>query len=618
MRKLTFLIVFFSAATAFALDADDIRSLHATGLDEGTIINVIRGTTEQLDMTAEDVEALEAEGIPGGILSELRLQLGLSDAQETGSTPTLQSELAEQQRLEAERRRVEQERMDREREAMRGELAAERERAGQVDTGFQGLRRASRLRDEGDCIGAAAVYNEFLEDVAPSPMSDEYYQAKFGLVESLYTCGIRDAIRADALEVALMGADRRHFAEAISILHAVIAESGFNSPRIADLSNEVVGNYSPEFQDEFNYFMGRYYYDSGELGQALNYLGIVDSHGEFGARAAFLSGAILVSPEMGQYPEAIRWLEDSISSADYESDIDREVAENAYLALARVLYQVGEFGGALYYYQKIPVESPRWTTALFEGGWSHFLSGNFNRAVGHFHSLHSPYHQHRFYPDLYVLEAAAYLYSCNIDEAYDAVSTFEDEVGTMRSLVREFVAEATDPMAYFHAVFDPEGVRRDGGRSLPETAIQVVMADAGFHRLYRIISQLERELVILEPAAGALAQRGDLMMQLVEGDLSNRQIEAAVLIHDVIRDLVDELDDWWFRAQEVTIEIQDVERRYLETILRSGSLEMTEGTTFFVVADDWQYWPWEGEYWLDEVGNYRANLTTRCPDDVRF
>ena len=36
------------------------------------------------------------------------------------------------------------------------------------------------------------------------------------------------------------------------------------------------------------------------------------------------------------------------------------------------------------------------------------------------------------------------------------------------------------------------------------------------------------------------------------------------------------------------------------------------GTTFTVVADDWQRWEFEGEYWIDEVPNYRSSLRTEC------
>jgi tetratricopeptide (TPR) repeat protein len=437
-------------------------------------------------------------------------------------------------------------------------------------------------------------------------------------VRALHAAGVRSGIRVDALEVALMGATRRHFADAVRILRDVVNDGGFNSPRIADLANEVLNEYGIEFRDEFNYFMGRYFYDAGELTQALRFLTEVSPTGEFGARALFLSAVVLVNPEIGENIRAVQNLEAAITHADRDSETDQEVVENAYLALARIAYQVGNFGGALYYYHQIPAESPRWTTALFESAWTYFLAGDLNRAVGNFHSLHSPYHNHRFYPDLWVLEAAAYLYSCNIDEARAAVATFDEEVAVLRDVLREFVAEATDPMVYYRVVYEPTRSREIGDPALPEEAIDTVLGDIDLRNQHGIIQQLEREIAIFRAAGDSLGERGETTLELLETELGNRRLEAAVVVHDVIDDLIRELDDWWFKAQEVRIEIGDLETQYLQAILAEGESAITEGTTFFVVADDWQFWPWEGEYWLDEVGNYRGNLTTRCPDVVEF
>lgn len=605
------------ATAALALDKQDILNLHQTGLGEEIIVNVIRGTTEDLEITAADVDELEAAGVPGGVISELRLRLGITGGGGSGGSGGLQQDLEEQRRLEEERRRLEQERIEAEREQMRQQLENERAREVNVASEFQGLRRAQSLADEGDYLRAAAIYSRFLEEVQPVSSSDEYYEAKFGLVRSLHGAGARASIRADALEVALMGANRRHFESAVRILRDVVNDSGFNSPRISDLSNEVVASFSPEFQDEFNYFMGRYYYSAGELQQALSYLGLIDSRGAFGARAAFLSGVIQVNPELGQNIAAVGNLQQAIVLADLESETDREVTENAYLALARIAYQVGNFGGALFYYQQIPVESPRRTTALFEESWSYFLNGDFNRALGSFQSLHSPYHNHRFFPDLYVLEAASYLYTCNIDQAFEAVATFEEEVGTLRDTLREFVANAADPNVYYRAAADPAGSERAGDPDLPEDARRVILADADFYRIHRVLQTLRNERGVI--AEADLGERGDTALEALDAEITNKELEAAVLVYDVVQNLLNELDDWWFRGQEVEIEILDLQARYLETILNSGEeAAFNEGSTFVILADDWQFWPWEGEYWLDEVGSYRGNVPMRCPDDIEW
>ncbi|MCA9563112.1 MAG: hypothetical protein KC561_06465, partial [Myxococcales bacterium] len=138
---------------------------------------------------------------------------------------------------------------------------------------------------------------------------------------------------------------------------------------------------------------------------------------------------------------------------------------------------------------------------------------------------------------------------------------------------------------------------------------------ADFYQLYQVLQQLDREIDYLNVSGSSLGAFGEEQLAALEGDFGNRQVEMAVLIHDILQDLVTELDDWWFNAQEVRIEVGDVRAEQLQAILREGDSAISEGTTFVIVADDWQYWPWEGEYWLDEIDSYRGTLTTRCPDD---
>ncbi|MBN1946872.1 MAG: hypothetical protein JW797_14455 [Bradymonadales bacterium] len=603
------------AQSVWALNQDDILRLHEAGLNAGTIVNVIRGTTEPIEITPEEIDELEATGVPAEVITELRSVLGVQTQPQqpaVTSPPTDQ-----QQQLEQERLRIEQERMEAERERLRQQIEAEEARATTVETEFRALRNARSLLRDGRHFEAAAMFHRFIEEVQPDPMSDEYYDATFGLVDALHQAGLRWAIREEALQVALMGSSRRHFSRVVPILQDIVRDVGFRSPRITDLANQIIREYDADFQDVYNFFLGRYFFDAGELNQALTFLSNVDSQGEYGARALFLTAVILLNPQMGENIRGVETLQRAIMVADPDVEVDREVIENAYLALARVAYQVGNFGGALYYYNKIPVSSQRWTSALFESGWTYFLFGDMNRAIGNFHSLHSPYHQQRFYPDLYVLEAAAYLYTCNIDAALEAVSTFEEEIGSLRNAMRQFMVDATDPMVFERALFDQAQAARQG-QALPPEALSVVLSSTDFHNLFQIISQFEQEIALFRPMASQFGSWGENVLSDLETTLANRRIEAGILIHDTLQEFIRELDDWWFRAQEVKIDIGDLQARYLELILSEGRSTISEGSTLVIVAADWQYWPWEGEYWLDEVGSYRGNLTTRCPDDVQF
>ena len=79
-----------------------------------------------------------------------------------------------------------------------------------------------------------------------------------------------------------------------------------------------------------------------------------------------------------------------------------------------------------------------------------------------------------------------------------------------------------------------------------------------------------------------------------------------------------DLTEWSVKADEIDFEIDaaradEVKRQLINPDYVAPTA--AEGTTLFVVADDWQFWPWEGEYWVDEIANYRGFLNSECIEE---
>ena len=91
--------------------------------------------------------------------------------------------------------------------------------------------------------------------------------------------------------------------------------------------------------------------------------------------------------------------------------------------------------------------------------------------------------------------------------------------------------------------------------------------------------------------------------------------EGGLLILNKFNALQQDLLNLESKSLEISIDIDNEERENLERKLRNPDAEQAQsagGTTLLIVADDWHPWPFEGEYWLDEVPNYRSNLRTEC------
>lgn len=599
-------------AGAWALDMNDILNLQAAGLDSNTIVTVIRSSTEPLTVTPAEVEQLRVAGLPQPVLDEicLRVGCGAGPAGPTGPGgpvgPDLQREMELQRQQEEERLRLERERMEQERERMREAIEAEQQREAQLDTAFQGLTIAERYHRQGNYAQAAAVYREFLDDVAPAPGSVQYNDALAGFVRAMYASGYRYSIRTQALEATLFGPSSATFEEMFGILSDIAGETAYLDPQFERLTDFQVGNYSPEFQDEWNYFLGRFFWIYGEYSRSMEFLARVSDASARKGQSHYLIGVMAL--EQGENRRALSEFQSSVVATE-RGEGDQDIYELANLAIARLAYEVGSFDVALYHYRKIPFESPRHPRAVFEMAWTYTLKQDWNRAIGTLHSLHSPYYDDWFYPELYVLEAFAYLSTCNLDSAQEAILAFGDEVATLQSPVREFIANTMAPEDFYNAIvtyYDVYGT--PNAVNLPIEAVRAVLSDVDFVNQMELIQVLETERDVLARDAASLGDFGSLALAGIEADIRTRIIEAGLKISAMVNDFEAELTDWYVKSQEVSIEVRTEILSVFDAALEGVEIDQSSASSVFVLASDWQYWPFEGEYWIDEVDAYRGDL----------
>jgi hypothetical protein len=80
----------------------------------------------------------------------------------------------------------------------------------------------------------------------------------------------------------------------------------------------------------------------------------------------------------------------------------------------------------------------------------------------------------------------------------------------------------------------------------------------------------------------------------------------------------DQLRQLLAQALRIQIEVSRKEREALEGSLAKGSqVEVVRDLKYsHAVSDEHLYWPYEGEFWRDELGTYSYTLTKGCKDRV--
>jgi len=301
-------------------------------------------------------------------------------------------------------------------------------------------------------------------------------------------------------------------------------------------------------------------------------------------------------------------------AAEAATDGNEDILELGYLALARVFFELGFFDVALYYYQQIPSESARFADSVFESAWSFFMKNDFERALGAFHSLHSPFYAQRYYPELYILEATVYLNLCKFPKSQRALAEFQRQYLDQRPILQEYLETTFEPREYWEMM---NRVYQNGSEpELPRLFTNAVLESISFYNIHQVIRALEAEKRALMANIDALGEFGEEVLGRVEEQLELNIEEGGIVVQQRLNAVDQELETWVSRATMIEIDIASEEIEQTRQLLQNPDFQPQDGpeagTTLMVVADDWQSWPFEGEYWVDEVGSYRSALRTEC------
>lgn len=617
-------------SSAFALDKSQIVQMSKLGLDERAIRGAIDSAGDELDLSEEDVEELRRQGVSESIIEHLERRghvqgstpapapppPGGADDMDLAPAPAPAPGTGESDEDREERERLEAERqaeIDRRADELNRQRAEEAQRLQRIASQAGQLPRAQTALRNRNNMEAARIYLEFLS-LDPPEDAPERYEATFGMAKALYQEGILSGATTPLLEVLMAGPDKAHFNEGFNMLRELTQRIGYKPPLLEELTRFYIGDKSAYFQNAFNYYMGKFFFDYNRTDLALEYLQKVERGAADYPEALYLSGVAQLDPAVNDIPGALRNFERAIVAGEAEPGGNEEILQLGYLALARTFYEVYLFDVALFYYQKIPKTSARNANAIFEQAWTYFMKNDFQRALGTFQTLHTPYYSNWYFPDLYVLEATVYLNLCKFPQSQRALAEFRTQYLDQRPILEAYLNETADPVAYWEMMQSAyDGT--PGPKALPAIFTNAVLEHLSFYNNYRVVRALELEKAALEANIKSLGEYGQLVLDRVNEQLETKIQEAGIMIQQRLSAVDQELQQWEIMALQIAFDIDSEEREQLQQRLLNPEWEppvVEAGTTLMIVADDWQPWPFEGEYWLDEVTSYRSRLRTEC------
>lgn len=668
-----FLTFSLGVHTAWAISKEEVITLAQLGIAPDEIIKAIEKDRTIFILEISDILELKNAGVPEEVIRFMLAtpqRFGTATPKEaapemtpTPPKPAVEEKTPEEIRAEAERARL---------RALRLKEEQEKAREAQRRAFAQGqLKRGMELAERGDYLEAIKHFRKFIVDGNYPPDSEEYYNANYGIALALIKAGLHRTAADILLEIILQGPDRSFFVPAFEMLRQMRREIEFAPPNLEQLTHFFVGNFPQEFRDSYNYFLGEFFYEGANFSPALRYLEQVSENSQDHARALYLTGLIQVQNQM--YKSAVQSFQQAVLSQERNGS-DPRVSHLAYMALARIAYETGDYDAAIYYYRKVPKESHQLPAAFYESGWCFFVKGDYSRALGTFHALHSPYFNHYFYPELWILEATVYLNMCRYDFAKQAIEMFRNHVSVLGVPLAQFMKSMRTPAEYYMAV--TKILQGDRSYALPTTLLYPVLSDVEFYGLYRTIRQIEREEKELSARKVELGNWAEEKLAMLESDKVARMNEIGIKIQQVLRSVEVSLREYEVKVTEIELDLNQVEMEKIEMQTRllllkeridraiqaleamvsrkipvkdmiekvrkdeiyrqfkqshvemleekgipeevvkavadAAGLSKTSGGSLAVVGSDSLEWPFEGDYWSDELWGYRSFLKEEC------
>jgi hypothetical protein len=313
-------------------------------------------------------------------------------------------------------------------------------------------------------------------------------------------------------------------------------------------------------------------------------------------------------------------------------DEDR-MRDLAHLSMARTYYSasirldaetnaptvdVQKLSAAVKYWNAVDQASEYWLDALFEEAWAYFMAGDYPRALGNVHTIQAPYFPNSFHPEAEILKAVIYFTNCNYDAASITVARFTTRYTPLRDdlakILKKYSGENQEE-AFFKFLLQV----REGKGDVPERIrpiVEIALSDRQLLRNIDYVNLLEEEEKRFKKSPSSFQsssigqQVGDALK--LARDLAVRQ--AGELALSRYRRNVDELNEHMRNGEKILIDITAAQRNILDTKIQTGQMSKAESKIYGVVNPDEEHvlWPFDGEFWRDELGFYRQVVESAC------
>jgi tetratricopeptide (TPR) repeat protein len=473
--------------------------------------------------------------------------------------------------------------------------------------------RALSAFNAGNHDGAAGTFYELTEN---STDPDIRAKSEYYLAQSLFRKDLPVSAYAYYYSIVKAGPEHPFYLKAVEGLVNVQdrLEDQYLIPSILNREyNDAWVTLPLEVLARINYLIGAISQRTAKLEEARDFLSAVPRETQVYAKAQYLLGVVYVDPRFpggAKNEEAIKAFETVLALPGTSEELV-ETKDLARLGLGRTYYNLGEYQKSTEAYGRIDRFTDYWDEALFENGFARFQNDDFGGALGSLQALHAPQFSGAFQPESWVLKSTIYYFSCLYEESSTALKSFDEIYLPMADRLRSLLEGEERDLSFYYQL-----VASEGSMELPRPVLLWVRSNERMLGLFNFLSQIgkEKRILMTNPAWQGSKMGPDMVTYLDQNKNTLTQV-AGQFAKNRLQEAMESIKLHSDNAEIIRFEVSKAEKELFEAGIDQSKI-LGEKTLYrpAMPAEDWNYWKFQGEFWIDEIGYYQYTLKKGCAD----
>ncbi len=593
---------------AYALNCADITNMVDVNVPANIIVQTIEASGE--NFSADDIRCLTNKGAPQEVIDAAKATMASATPEEEAPAPKAPP------KAETNFDKTDAVGSGRGGGTRLEDKAADEEEDTARDP--EKLEDAIKAFEAKKALTATLMFHEMLQD---NQFPDKESKILYYMGRALFDLKMYHASQYYFIEVLKKGPSNPYFKYALPKLVTIAKFTGDETDLVRIVTKVSPEEFPRSARNQFYYLLGTRLYDEGKLSDARKYFGQVSDKSELFTKSKYFEGIIYTKQEklksaVRSYTDVVKTKGEAQTQQELE-ELDR-LRDLSIMNIARIYFSIDRFEDANTWYGNVPRTSKYWPEALFESAYSNFVLSDLNLTLGQLLTVESPfYNEDEFIPEAQILKSLTFFNLCEFKDVNRILNDFDAKYKPvheeMRDILKQYSSDEGKKLA--DQAYDRFFGAKPDKTTLPKSLFTKFLRNQELSGIVTHLEVMDREEALVDAQKTQWKDSiGEHLHKVIAEDRERLKKRAGLLLLREMAQEANYLGDLLTQSQIIKFEVVDATRADYQYKLSSQDLQDTskEYQLDFATSSDRIYWPFNGEFWQDELGYYRYTEQGSC------